>query len=626
MVLSFVRILLLVTIIHASCFCILAKAQVNPTQDSTLITQDTIRSQELLDNRLDNFKNKSNFNKFIYKLFVKKKKNHKTTTIEPPISYKPYQGKPIRYIYIESHDPFGYSLQDTTRKPEKFIEKAGNFLHPRSKKMTIKNYLLLRKNQAFDSINLVESERLLRSQRFIRNVKIEIIPIENSDSIDLTVKTLDSWSIIPRVEFSSNKFGVQLRERNFMGLGHTFDNRFKKNISSGDYRFQTSYTIPNIARTYIGINVGYYENEYGELSKGINIYRPFFSPLTRWAGGAYVGQKTFYDSIPNEYKISYQEFKYNLQDYWGGMSFPLNKLDKNHKDLNNLIFAARYFKVDYIETPTELLDPNQFYSNEEFYLFNIGVSRRSYKKDRYVRNFEIIEDIPTGISYGLTGGFQNKNDQTRFYYALKFKYGDYFRVGYLGTHLQYGTFLKNSKSEQSVLAINFNYFSNLYNIKNWKVRTFLNSDIIVGNNRFDSRADRVTLNENDPKGIQGFYSKNIYGTQKWLTNLTLQSYSPYQLWGFRISPFVQSTVGIINTDTGSIFHGRTFTKIGIGVSFSNDYLVFSNFKLSFSWYNSIPTEGNNIFKINDAENYENQIQDFDIGKPTLIPYNPYLIN
>src|SRR5690606_32332005 len=116
----------------------------------------------------------------------------------------------------------------------------GNFLHPRSKKMTIKNYLLLRKNQAFDSINLVESERLLRSQRFIRNVKIEIVPIENSDSIDLTVKTLDSWSIIPRVEFSSNKFGVQLRERNFMGLGHTFDNRFKKNISSGDYRFQTS--------------------------------------------------------------------------------------------------------------------------------------------------------------------------------------------------------------------------------------------------------------------------------------------------------------------------------------------------------------------------------------------------
>src|SRR5690606_26597556 len=133
------------------------------------------------------------------------------------------------------------------------VEKAGNFLHVKTKKFVVRNYLLPREGDRLDSLQILESERLLRSQRFSRRVQISTIPIgENSDSVDLMVRSLDSWSIIPNMTYSGSKVGLRLRDRNFMGWGHDFDSRYRQNFETGNNRFQTRYTIPNIQRTFIG--------------------------------------------------------------------------------------------------------------------------------------------------------------------------------------------------------------------------------------------------------------------------------------------------------------------------------------------------------------------------------------
>src|SRR5690606_27747028 len=122
----------------------------------------------------------------------------------------------------------------------------------------------------------------------------------------------------------------------------------------------TRYRIPNIQKTYIGFQIGYYSNEENEYTKGLGFERPFFSPLTRWAGGIYIGQRAYQDSIPNEFRIQAQNFKYNFQDYWGGLSFRLFNTDHSTEErLNNLIIAARYFKLQYVDRPALQLDPNQ---------------------------------------------------------------------------------------------------------------------------------------------------------------------------------------------------------------------------------------------------------------------------
>src|SRR5690606_36120850 len=122
--------------------------------------------------------------------------------------------------------------------------------------------------------------------------------------------------------------------------------------------FQTSYSMPNIQRSFIGLNVGYFTNERQDITKGILIQRKFFSPLTRWAGGVYVGQRSYKDSIPNTEDIPIQDFKFNLQDYWAGFSFRLFKEDNTAAErLNNLIVSARYFNVNYTKSPVPEIDP-----------------------------------------------------------------------------------------------------------------------------------------------------------------------------------------------------------------------------------------------------------------------------
>lgn len=599
-------------------------AQIETTEKA--IT-DTISNQIPIDTAAVQ-KERSGFNRLVHKIFVKKKSSAESNTNAIVVQEFPYdlaQGKIIRNIHINTRKPFGYSITDSSKQPEKFVEKAGNALHVKTRNFVIRNYLLQKEGEQFDSLKIMESERLIRRQRFTRRVKIEYQLVDPfSDSLDLYVQTLDSWTIFPNMTYSGSKVGFRLRERNFMGLGHDFDNYYRQNFESGRNRFQTRYTIPNIQQTYIGVSVGYGSNEDNEYTKGVAIQRRFFSPLTRWAGGISINQTAYRDSIPNDLGAYAQDFKYNLQDYWGAVAFPVSNKMLGEDRLTNLIVSARYFNVDYNKKPDWALDPNQFYANEDFFLMGIGLSKRGFKQDRFIQNYNIIEDIPIGMSLGLTTGVQRKNERDRFYLAGGLKMGDYFKLGYFGFEAQYGGFLKGNISEQSVFSLSANYFTRLMTWHRWRFRNFISSHLIVGNNRADSRGDRLTLNEHDPLGIDGFNSLEVIGTKKWLTNVQIQSYSPYQLLGFRISPILSSSFGLISDADRHLMSGKVYARIGLGVLLTNDYLVFSNFQLSFSWYNSIPGVGENIYKTNTYQISDYDLMDFDFGKPELIEYNPFV--
>ena len=594
-------------------------------------TDSTSDNKGKIIENLEENKDKNGFNRLIHKLFIrnpKSRKAEKTSERSNPHlqSFDKAEGKIIRNIHIETFDPFGYSVTDSTKVPTRFTEKAGNTLHIKTKKFVVRNYLLQKKGDVFDSVKIIESERLLRRQRFSRRVQIDYKMVnENSDSVDVYVRSLDSWTIFPNATYSNSKLGFRLRDRNFMGWGHDFDNYYRQNFETGDNRFQTRYTIPNIQKTFISLGVGYSSNEENEYTKGISVQRRFFSPLTRWAGGAYIGQRAYQDSIPNTMGFEAQDFKYNLKDFWGGYAFRLFNVEnaKNNR-FSNLIVSTRYFNVDYNKIPDLVLDPEKFYANEDFFLLGIGFSQRAYVQDKFIRNYDIIEDIPVGMSFGLTSGIQRKNKIDRFYLSGGFKQGNYYKFGYLGYEIQYGGYLKGNYSEQSVFSLSTNYFTRLMTWDRWKFRSFISSNLIIGNNRANSRGDRLTLNENDPLGINGFYSHEVIGTKKWLTDIQIQSYSPYQFLGFRLSPIFKSTIGLISDSNHSLTRGKVYAKVGLGLLLTNDYLVFSNFQISFAWYNTIPGQGDNVFKTNTFQISDYEFMDFDFGKPELIEYNPYV--
>ncbi|MDP3359798.1 MAG: hypothetical protein Q8S41_10675 [Lutibacter sp.] len=588
--------------------------------------------------KIEKYSKKRKFTKMFHRLIFEPVKINKAVLKKKPKQkiHKNIEGKIIRNINIQTLDPFGFSVSDTTKKARNWAEKSGNRIHVTTRKLAIKNLLLFSRNKPLDTLLVRESERLIRQQKYVRDVKITVKQItQNTDSVDVYIRVLDTWSSIPKGSITSSKTSLGLQERNFLGTGHEFYNQFSKRFEDGKSAYSMKYEIPNIKNTFIKTTAIYHTELNNHFGKSLNIERTFYSPFTRWAGGVYIDDQFRIDSLQNaQLQYNNQNLKYRSQDIWGGISFPIFKDKITRHSANNLVFSTRLLNVQFKESPTVDYDSINFYSGETFYLGGIGISSRQFVEEQFLYNYGIIENVPVGRIYGITGGYQLKNNTGRWYLGARASFGNYHSWGYLSTNFEYGTFFNASKTEQSALSFQANYFTNLVELgKKWKMRQFIKPQIIIGNNRLKSVGDYLALNENVPfqgtygagfqgdngAGINGFDSA-IYGTKKFVLSLQTQLYSPWNIIGFRINPFFNYTAAMLGNENIGFTKSRLFSSIGIGVMINNDYLVFNSFQFSISFYPSIPGQGNHIFKTNSFGTNDFGLQDFDFGKPRTVIY------
>lgn len=588
-------------------YCPLSFSQVGQVkEDSSAVYKD-----------IQTYSKKNKFTKLLHKLIfepvnVKRKKKR----VLPRIQQK-FEGKIIRNITIETLDPFGYSDADSNREPKNWAEKTGNRIHLKTKKLAIRNLLLFRENKPLDSLLINESARLIRSQKYIRSVRIDLkLSEKNSDSVDVFIRAIDSWSLIPKGSISSSRSSFELNEKNFMGIGHEFKNKFTNRFSDGKNAYNLDYTVPNIKNSFIKTTFKYnidLDNYYG---KSIDINRPFYSPFAKWAGGIYFDQQFRKDTLQDTNLVyAQQNFKYNSQDYWIGHAFSIFKGNTEKNRTTNLIVSGRYLNINYIESPTIAYDPVDFYSSEKLFLSGIGITSRKFIQDKYIFRNGIIEDVPIGKIYGITGGYQYKNHKGRFYLGGQASFGNYYDWGFLSTNFEIGTFFDKSSTSQTTFSFQANYFTHPIELGKWKLRQFIKPQVIIGLNRLDAIGDQLTINEN--YGIQGFNSA-VYGTKKMMLTLQTQAYSPWDLWGFRLNPYFNYSIALLGNDQIGLLDSKAYSKIGIGLIINNDFLVFSSFQLSLSYYPSIPGSGQNIFKTNAFETSDFGFQDFELAKPRTV--------
>lgn len=588
-------------------YCPLSFSQVGQAkEDSSAVYKD-----------IQTYSKKNKFTKLLHKLIfepvnVKIKKKR----VLPRIQQK-FEGKIIRNITIETLDPFGYSDTDSNREPKNWAEKTGNRIHLKTKKLAIRNLLLFRENKPLDSLLINESERLIRSQKYIRSVRIDLkLSEKNSDSVDVFIRAIDSWSLIPKGSVSSSRSSFELNEKNFMGIGHEFKNKFTNRFSDGKNAYNLDYTVPNIKNSFIKTTFKYNIDLDNYFGKSIDINRPFYSPFAKWAGGIYFDQQFRKDTLQDVNLVyAQQNFKYNSQDYWIGHAFSIFKGNTEKNRTTNLIVSGRYLNINYLESPTIAYDPVDFYSSEKLFLSGIGITSRKFIQDKYIFRNGIIEDVPIGKIYGITGGYQYKNHKGRFYLGGQASFGNYYDWGFLSTNFEVGTFFDKSTTSQTTFSFQINYFTHPIELGKWKLRQFIKPQVIIGLNRLNVIGDQLTINEN--YGIQGFNSA-VYGTKKMMLTLQTQAYSPWDLWGFRLNPYFNYSIALLGNDQIGLLDSKAYSKIGIGLIINNDFLVFSSFQLSLSYYPSIPGSGQNIFKTNAFETSDFGFQDFELAKPRTV--------
>ncbi|MGQ2982699.1 hypothetical protein [Flavobacterium sp.] len=609
---------------------LLAFIAVAPVAAQIPVQKDTVKEkQDQMYKKLEDFSKRKKFTKFVHKLIFKpvkkqqlsqRRRKTKDKAPEMTVNYSRYEGKIVRNINVETYDPFGYSINDTTQKPDAWLEKFGNGIHLKTKLLTVKNLLLFKRNQPMDSLLVQESERLIRSQRYVRRVVIRPVAVPGSkDSVDVDIRVLDSWSLIPNGSASSSSTSMELTERNFFGLGHEFRNEFDKRFDNGETGYLARYTIPNIMNTYINTTINYQIWKSDNSLKSIGVQRNFFSAYTKWAGGVYFESRLVRDSLPDaNQEWSMQNYRSDAQDYWAGYSWKIYKGDTEEERTTRLVTTGRFFNQHYKEHPSVAFDSIGYYSGEKLYLASVGITSRKFVQDKFLFNYDIVEDIPIGKVYSLTAGMQDKNRERRMYVGGRYAFGNYYDWGFLSANVELGSFFHENRTDQTTLRIEGLYFTDIKDWGRWQFRHFIKPVIVLGDNRFPIITDQLNLNGDS--GILGFNSRTLLGTKKAMLTLQTQGYSPWNLFGFRLNPFANVTLGVIGDEQNKLYESKVYSKVGLGLLIVNDYLVFNSFQISFAYFPSIPGEGDSLFKSNTFKNTDIALPDFQVGKPVVVPY------
>lgn len=554
--------------------------------------------------KIENYSNRSKLTRFAYSLVFK------SYTVKPrkkkPIqeSYSRFEGKIIRRIRITTIDPFSNSITDTVDIPQNFVSKVGNVLHVKTQNLTIQNLLLIRPKQRFDSLLVKESERLVRSRPFVRDVHFMIDPVSSrSDSVDIAIRVLDNWSILPTVLGPPTQYTVNLTDQNFLGMGHVLMNGMTRDIPMGMNTYRANYIVPNIWNSYVSVAMHYEKDWFDNFNKSLIIDRPFYSSFAKWAGGV-----SLRDQRSMTTTLSY---RINSQDYWFGQAQELNIGNAVDKRLTNFITTARFLRVRYLDKPTELEDPLHFFSNEDFFLTGIGLSNRKYVQDKFLFKYGITEDVPVGKVFALTGGFQTKNQIQRTFLSARFSEGNYYSWGYLSSNIEYETFYRGSAAEEGILNADVKFFTELFEVGKWRFRQFVKPEITIGINRF--AYDSLTLNSGF--GIDGFKSTKLSGSSRFLLSLQTQAYAPWDFIGFRFGPFFTYTLGMLGTPTDGFRKSNVYSQFGFGVLIKNENLILNTFQFSFSFFPVMPGNGRNIFNMNSFKTTDFGFSNFEVGKP-----------
>lgn len=636
------------------CLCArLTGQQEQPLRDSTIIDsvlyktleekstekafQDTARYEAL-----EKFSKKSKLTRTLHRIFFRPiiKETAPKAGFEPRTK-NPHlraQGKIIRKIVITTLDPFGYNLSDTSVHPEIFPLKTGNSLHIKTKETVIRNLLLFREGQKYDSLLIKESSRLIRSQKYVRDMIQTSIPVTR-DSIDVYIRISDVWSIVPSYLGTSSHLGLGIRDLNFAGLGNSLDLRTTWDRPGNENITHISYLMPNIRNSYISLNAQYlfslnsrlpdvmdyeryfyspvsYNPEYifsanKNITRSIEMIRPFYSPTAKWAGGIFLGRIMTTQSYMNLDSLRYLSSLTNIQDIWAGRSWQLFKKESPGESITSLVLSARLVRTRSPGRPQEAIDANVF-NKHKYFFGNISISSRKYLLDKYIFNYGKIEDVPVGRIFGVTIGMdaQQKN---RIYLGFNAGWGAYHSFGYLSTQLSYGTFKGQDGFEQGTLTGRIDYYTRLLTMGNWKLRQFIRPSFAFGINTVptDNQPLRVSI-----KGFESFESTAINIRT---LSLQTQSYAPWDLAGFRFGPYVFTHLGLIgNESPGGERNHRFYSLIGLGMLIKNDYLMFSTFQISLSFYPFLPERGNNIFRTNAYKTSDYGFRNFEVSKPGIV--------
>ncbi|HZK63646.1 MAG TPA: hypothetical protein VFC34_05845, partial [Puia sp.] len=204
---------------------------------------------------------------------------------------------------------------------------------------------------------------------------------------------------------------------------------------------------------------------------------------------------------------------------------------------------------------------------------------QEFYKTNYFFGFGRTEDIPLGYNASASFGQDEWVGRKRTYTALEGQ--KYWLAGknLISTGVGFGSFWYNHQSEDAVLHIQGDYYSNLFWLKEPKIREFLHADYLICFNPVLYKA----ININRENNLLGYRNTLFNNFQR--LNLSAQTnyYSPLNVYGFKFNFYLQVQASLLAKDTEPIFRSPFYSSYTAGVQIRNENLSFNTLQISASY-------------------------------------------
>ncbi len=187
----------------------------------------------------------------------------------------------IGEITLDKHNIFDLSDPEE----DKWLYRWANRLHIVTQDKVINKQLLFDSGDRFSGRLLEESERILRSNRYLIEAELKPVRYENG-VVDVKVTTQDVWSLTPDVSISrsggTNRTSLGIEETNFFGRGQLVRLKYIDDVDRTSTRFDFEDT--KLGSTWWSAFLRVADNSDGH-SNQLSLVRPFHKLDARWTAG-----------------------------------------------------------------------------------------------------------------------------------------------------------------------------------------------------------------------------------------------------------------------------------------------------------------------------------------------------
>ncbi|HRO43672.1 MAG TPA: hypothetical protein PL009_12615 [Flavipsychrobacter sp.] len=504
--------------------------------------------------------------------------------------FNKYKGRIIRYIFVQRYD-FERTFTDTSNRVTYFGTRLLNSLHTDTKEFVIRQNLFMKEHTKLNAYELADNERYLRTLSFIQDVRIFTVPVKGSkDSVDILTKDLFTLSAV--VDASVNSVKLRISESNLAGMAQRVQAtglwEQNRNPKIG---YELLYSKTNIGGTFINSTIAYSQIDGGrsdgtepENAFLIRLERPLVSPFSHVAGGLEVS----FNQAENVYKKPdslFFNYRYNYYDAWVGYNLGTKRMAEyaNYSANRTRFFvAARYFKADFKYAPAQIgetFDP--IYNTRQAALGQLTIFKQDFYKLNYIYGFGTTEDVPTGYSISITGGWHKQLTLERPYGGIQLEH--YLvtpKGGFINSSFKTGGFLHNGKFQDASTLASVNFFTRIFNLKKWKLREYAKFSYTQLNDRITYEPLRI----NNNYGLNEFRTDSINGNRRISIYSETILYLHRKLFGFRFAPFVFGDFSLISFEQQDFDKSDGYVAIGAGLRTRNENLVFGTIELKALYF------------------------------------------